>query len=152
MRPIDSSRTILIVDDSDDDYDATVRALRKDKTLKNPLRRCESGGEALDYLYRRGRYAPPAEAPRPGIVLLDLNMPGIDGRQVLSTVKSDAGLRPIPVIVMTNSDDERDIAACYEIGANTYIQKPLDWPGFSEATRCLREYWFETAALPEAGP
>ncbi|MGI9418762.1 MAG: response regulator [Geminicoccaceae bacterium] len=145
---IGSSRTILIVDDSDDDYDATVRALNKDQGLKNPLRRCESGGEALDYLFRRGSYAPPADAPRPGIVLLDLNMPGIDGREVLSTVKGDSELRPIPVVVMTNSSDERDVAACYDIGANTYIQKPLDWAGFSIAARRLKEYWFETAELP----
>lgn len=145
---IDSSRTILIVDDSDDDYDATVRALKQKHGLENPLRRCESGGEALDYLFRRGQYAPPAEAPRPGIVLLDLNMPGIDGRRVLSTVKGDTKLRPIPIVVMTNSRDERDIAACYDVGANTYIQKPLDWNSFCVATRRLKEYWFETAVLP----
>lgn len=145
---IDSSRPILIVDDSDDDYDATVRALKKDQDLKYPLRRCESGDEALDYLYRRGRYAPPVDAPRPGIVLLDLNMPGIDGHEVLSMVKGDAELRPIPIVVMTNSGDERDIAACYDVGANTYIQKPLDWSSFSLAARCLKDYWLETARLP----
>ena len=150
MTPIPATKTILIVDDSDDDYDATVRALRKGKSLKNPLRRCESGREALDYLYRRGRYAPPAEAPRPGIVLLDLNMPGIDGRKVLSTVKNDADLRPIPVIVMTNSSDESDVATCYDFGANTYIQKPLDWTSFFESARRIKEYWFETAVLPRA--
>ncbi|MGI9508161.1 MAG: response regulator [Geminicoccaceae bacterium] len=147
---VESSETILIVDDSDDDYDVTVRALKKGQPLDNPLHRCESGRDALDYLYRRGNYAPPAKAPRPGIMLLDLNMPGIDGREVLSVVKSDANLRLIPVIVMTNSDDARDVTACYEIGANTYIQKPLDWPGFLEAARRLKEYWFETALLPKA--
>lgn len=149
MGQIDSTETILIVDDSDDDYDATVRALSRDEGLKNPLHRCESGHEALDYLYRRGRYAPPAAAPRPGIMLLDLNMPGIDGRQVLSAVKGDDDLRPIPVIVMTNSIDERDIADCYGHGANTYIHKPLDWKHFFETTRRLKEYWFETAILPK---
>lgn len=150
MPPVDKSKTILIVDDSDDDYDVTVRALTKGQGLNNPLRRCENGRDALDYLYRRGRHAPPAEAPRPGIVLLDLNMPGIDGREVLSVVKNDAGLKPIPVIVMTNSGDDRDVAACYDIGANTYIQKPLDWSSFLEAARRLKEYWFETATLPKA--
>ncbi|MDH3660143.1 MAG: response regulator [Alphaproteobacteria bacterium] len=147
---IGANKTILIVDDSDDDYDATARALRRDKKFKNPLRRCENGREALDYLFRRGQYAPPAEAPRPGIVLLDLNMPGIDGREVLATVKNDDGLRPIPIIIMTNSNDERDVTTCYAIGANTYIQKPLDWSEFSEATRRLREYWFDIAVLPKA--
>ncbi|MGI9499648.1 MAG: response regulator [Geminicoccaceae bacterium] len=148
--PIDPTKTILIVDDSDDDYDATVRALCKDEDLRNPLHRCESGGEALDYLYRRGRYAPPAEAPRPGIVLLDLNMPGIDGREVLSIVKNDESLRLIPVIVMTNSNDDRDVTACYDVGANTYIQKPLDSASFYEAAHRLKEYWLEIAVLPKA--
>ncbi len=148
MAPIDDARPILIVDDSDDDYDATVRALTRSTVLHNPLLRCENGRDALDYLSRRGKYAPPCEAPRPGIILLDLNMPGIDGRKVLSTIKKDEALRRIPVIVMTNSNDERDIDACYEIGANTYITKPLDWPGFIEAMGRLKEYWFQIAALP----
>lgn len=150
MQPVSTSQTILIVDDSDDDYDATERALRKDKNLKNPLHRCEDGKEALEYLFRRGRYQEPDAAPRPGLVLLDLNMPGVDGRQVLAEMKVDAELKRIPVIVMTNSGDERDIGACYDIGANTYIQKPLNWTGFFEAMQRLKEYWFEIAVLPKA--
>jgi CheY-like chemotaxis protein len=148
MKLIENAQTILIVDDSDDDYDATARALQKDKNLSNPLRRCENGRDALDYLRREGRFAPPVDAPRPGIILLDLNMPGVDGRRVLSEIKSDGELRSIPVIVMTNSNDQRDIDACYEIGANTYIQKPLDWPGFFKAMHRLKEYWFQIAVLP----
>lgn len=150
MTRVDSTQTILIVDDSDDDYDATVRALRKDKNLKNPLRRCEDGRQALDYLFCRGAYREPKAAERPGIILLDLNMPGIDGRKVLAEVKGDANLRSIPVIVMTNSDDERDIEDCYEMGANTYIRKPLNWSSFFEAMQRLKEYWFEIAILPKS--
>lgn len=149
MTPINVSQTILIVDDSDDDYDATVRALCKDKNLKNPLYRCEDGKQALDYLFRRGAYSDLCLADRPGIILLDLNMPGIDGRTVLAEIKGDVELKRIPVIVMTNSDDERDIRICYEIGANTYIRKPLNWTGFFEAMRRLKEYWFEIAILPK---
>lgn len=149
MNSVTTTQTILIVDDSDDDFDATVRALTKDKNLKNPLHRCEDGKEALDYLFRRGQYQEPDAAPRPGIVLLDLNMPGIDGRQVLAEMKGDAALKRIPVVVMTNSNDERDIGDCYDIGANTYIQKPLNWARFFEAMERLKEYWFEIAILPK---
>ncbi|MGI9500194.1 MAG: response regulator [Geminicoccaceae bacterium] len=150
MNCISTTQTILIVDDSDDDYDATVRALTKNTNLKNPIHRCEDGRESLDYLFRRGRYALPNAAPRPGIILLDLNMPGIDGRSVLDEIKHDEGLKSIPTIVMTNSDDEQDISACYEMGANTYIRKPLDLAGFFEAMARLKEYWFEIAVLPNS--
>lgn len=150
MSCISATQTILIVDDSDDDYDATVRALTKGKSLKNPIHRCEDGQECLDYLFRRGRYAEQDAAPRPGIILLDLNMPGVDGRSVLEEIKHDSDLKKIPTIVMTNSDDERDINACYAMGANTYIQKPLDFVSFFEAMARLKEYWFEIAVLPKS--
>ena len=148
MTGIDGTQTILVVDDSDDDYDATARALLEGQNLRNPLQRCEDGKEALDYLFRIGRYASKTDAPRPGIILLDLNMPGMDGRTVLTKIKGDRSLRSIPVIVMTNSDDKHDIDACYEMGANTYIQKPLNWRSFLETMNRLKEYWFEIAVLP----
>lgn len=148
MNSVKPTQTILVVDDSDDDYDATVRALTKNSNLKNPIKRCENGRESLDYLFRRGQYCDPTSAPRPGIILLDLNMPGIDGRKVLANIKADDDLRSIPTIVMTNSNDKRDINACYDMGANTYIQKPLSWPNFLEAIARLKEYWFEIAVLP----
>ena len=150
MNSVTSSQTILIVEDSDDDYDATVRALTRNSNLRNPIHRCEGGDETLDYLFRRGRYADPDAAPRPGIILLDLNMPGIDGRKVLREIKGDPELRSIPTIVMTNSDDERDINACYDMGANTYVRKPLNWKGFLEAITRLKQYWFEIALLPKS--
>ncbi|MEM7045277.1 MAG: response regulator [Pseudomonadota bacterium] len=148
MNCVNATQTILIVEDSDDDYDATRRALLKGTNLKNPIHRCENGQEALDYLLRRGSYAEPETSPRPGIILLDLNMPGLDGRKVLDEIKQLPELKSIPTIVMTNSDDERDIDACYAIGANTYIRKPLNWTSFFEAMTRLREYWFEIAVLP----
>lgn len=149
MNSVTATQTILVVDDSDDDYDATVRALTKGASLRNPIRRCENGRDALDYLHQKGDYADPCAAPRPGIILLDLNMPGIDGRSVLDEIKHDDGLKSIPTIVMTNSDDERDIDACYRMGANTYIRKPLNLPSFFEAMARLKEYWFEIAVLPK---
>lgn len=149
MNCVTASQTILIVDDSEDDYDATKRALTKGTNLKNPIHRCEDGQEALDYLFQRGRYADPEAAPRPGIILLDLNMPGVDGRMVLDEIKHAPELKSIPTIVMTNSGDERDINTCYEIGANTYVKKPLNWTGFLEAMTRLKEYWFEIAVLPK---
>jgi CheY-like chemotaxis protein len=135
------------VEDSPEDFEATVRAFRR-SGLKNPVRRCEDGEEALDYLFRRGRYADPAKSPRPGIILLDLNLPGTDGRQVLSEIKGSEGLRDIPVVVLTTSADERDISACYRAGANSYIQKPVDIDGFVKAIESLNGYWFEVVILP----
>ena len=149
MNCVTAAQTILVVDDSDDDYDATVRALTKGANLKNPIHRCEDGRDALNYLRQRGRYACSGIAPRPGIILLDLNMPGIDGRSVLDEIKHDDDLKSIPTIIMTNSDDERDIDACYHMGANTYIRKPLNLSSFFEAMARLKEYWFEIAVLPK---
>ncbi|HEX2025557.1 MAG TPA: response regulator, partial [Actinomycetota bacterium] len=131
-------QVILLVEDSPEEYEATVRALKK-AGLANPIHRCEDGDEALDYLFRRGRFADPAAAPRPGIVLLDLNLPGTDGREVLDAVKADDDLRSIPVVVLTTSTDERDIERCYQAGANSYVKKPVDLDGFLTAVRRLRD-------------
>lgn len=138
---------ILLVEDSPEDYEATVRALRK-AGLANPIHRCEDGEESLDYLYRRGKYAPPASAPRPGIVLLDLNLPGTGGREVLAQVKTDLSLRVIPIVVLTTSNDERDVDRCYAAGANSYVKKPVDLDGFMQAIQRLKEFWFEVVITP----
>ncbi len=142
------SQTILIVEDNDDDYFVTVRAFKKAE-LGNPVQRCTNGDQALDYLFQRGEFAGADQAPRPGIILLDLNLPGTDGRQVLRTVKADASLKKIPVIVLTTSSARQDIERCYEYGANSYIQKPVDMAGFVNAVSQLKEYWFEVALLPK---
>jgi len=142
------SQPILLVEDSPEDFEATQRAFRK-SGLKNTIVRCEDGEEALDYLYRRGKYADPADSPRPGVILLDLNLPGTDGRQVLSEIKSVESLKDIPVVVLTTSSDERDISACYRAGANSYVQKPVDVDGFFKAIERLNGYWFEVVILPK---
>ena len=141
---------ILIVEDSPEDYEIALRAFQK-AGLANPIYRCEDGDDALDYLYRKGRYADPESSPRPGMILLDLNMPGTDGREVLIDIKNDPDLKSIPVIVLTTSNDERDINQCYEAGANSYICKSVEITGFFEAIRRLNDYWFEIVVLPRGG-
>jgi CheY-like chemotaxis protein len=139
---------ILLVEDSPEDYETTERALRK-AGLTNPIYRCADGDDALDYLHRRGRHTDPAVSPRPGIVLLDLNLPGTDGREVLAEIKGNAALKQIPVVVLTTSSDQRDIDACYKSGANSYIQKPVDMDGFLRAIERLHGYWLEVVILPK---
>lgn len=143
-----NSQPILLIEDSPEDYEATLRAFQR-SGLKNPIVRCEDGDSALDYLFRRGRYTAPESSPRPGVILLDLNLPGTDGRQVLQEIKRVEGLRKIPVVVLTTSSDERDIDACYRAGANSYIQKPVDLEGFFRAIERLNGYWFEVVILPK---
>lgn len=138
---------ILVVEDSDDDYFATARAFKK-AGLANPVRRCTNGDQALDYLLRRGDYADAQQSPRPGMVLLDLNLPGTDGREVLRVLKREPHLAAIPVIVLTTSNAPQDIERCYACGANSYMQKPVDLHGFVLAMTRLKQYWFEVAVLP----
>lgn len=142
------NRSILVVEDSPEDWLIMQRAIGE-INLKNKIIRVADGDEALDYLHRRGPYADASKAPRPGIILLDLNLPGTDGREVLREIKSDPGLCVIPVVVLTTSRDERDIESCYARGANSYIIKPVDVEGFLAAIARLKDYWFEIVVLPK---
>lgn len=137
---MDQARLILSVEDSADDFEAIQRAFRK-AGLADGLRRVPSAEEALDYL----RSAP---QPRPDLILLDLNMPGMGGRRFLEVVKQDEALKDTPVVVLTTSSHETDVKKCYALGANTYIVKSLDFAVFQAAIRSLKEYWLEVAALP----
>jgi CheY-like chemotaxis protein len=139
---------ILMVEDSPIDFELTLRALRK-AGLANPIFHCCDGDQALDFLYRRGAYAEHARAPRPRVVLLDLNLPGVDGRDVLAQIKRDDELKLIPVIVLTTSSDDRDIEKCYRAGANSYMTKPVDMLGFLNSIQRLKDYWFEIVILPK---
>lgn len=141
------NQPILLVEDSPEDAETTRRALTR-AGLRNPIHAVADGDEALDYLLRRGDYAAEASAPRPGIILLDLNLPGTDGRDVLRQIKGDPELKRIPVVVLTTSVDARDIDDCYRSGANSYVQKPVDLEGFLQAMQRLRDYWFEVVVLP----
>jgi two-component system response regulator len=139
--------TILLVEDSVDDYEAAIRSF-KTAHLDNPVHWCKTGQDALDYLKREGTYAHAPSAAKPALVLLDLNMPGIDGRKVLAIVKQDPALKKTPVVILTTSSDERDVTHCYELGASTYIQKPVDFDGLIAAVGRIKDYWFGIALLP----
>ncbi len=141
---IEDTRTILVVDDSDDDLEATARFLDTRRNPRNQVHRCEAGTEALACLSRTGRYASEIDTPKAG---LNLNTPCIDGRDGLTKIKGERSLRTIPMIGMTTSDAKCDIDACYEMVANTHIQKPLNWRGFPAAMNRLRENRFEIAVL-----
>ncbi len=140
---------IMVVEDSPEDYEALLRAAKK-ACLSTPLVRCESGDEALEYLFHQGRYQDAAMSPRPSMILLDLNLPGTDGRQVLHALKSDSLLRTIPVIILTTSRDELDIQHCYAEGANSYVQKPIDMARLVVTLEHLSNFWLDVAILPES--
>src|SRR4051812_35757301 len=123
--------TILMAEDDADDRMLTEEAFEESK-LVNDLRFVEDGQELVDYLKRRGRYQDPCASPRPGIILLDLNMPRKDGRQALTEIKADPDLRNIPVIILTTSKAEEDVVRTYGLGANSYIQKPVTFAGLQD--------------------
>jgi two-component system, chemotaxis family, response regulator Rcp1 len=139
---------ILLVEDSPSDVFLTTEALQQ---TRNPphVDAVPDGVEALAFLRREGAYA---SAPRPDIVLLDLNMPRKDGREVLAEIKSDPDLQSIPVIVLTSSGAEQDISRAYDLRANCYIIKPVDFTKFKQLIGCLEEFWFVYVSLPRHQP
>lgn len=141
---------ILLVEDSPEDFEMTERSLRS-AGLMNPIKHCEDGEEALEFLQQRRSNGKRSSTPPPGLILLDLNLPGTDGREVLAEIKQDEHLKLIPVIVLTTSSDERDIRDCYAMGANSYVQKPLNFDGFMKAMARLKDYWFEVVVIPKVG-
>jgi CheY-like chemotaxis protein len=139
--------TILLVEDSDEDFLAFQRAFQH-ANMSYPIQRCTKGDEALDYLYRRGRYAAARDQPLPALILLDLNLPGADGRSVLSTIKGDPQLACIPVIIVTSSANPKDIDTCYQNGANSYLVKSVNFLKFRQQIGVLTDYWLNVAQLP----
>ena len=108
----------------------------------------EDGEELMDYLLQRGKYSDSENSPRPGLILLDLNMPRMDGREALKEIKSNPELRSIPIIALTTSHSEDDIARVYQLGANSFITKPVSFESLVETIRCMGRYWFEVVKLP----
>jgi len=145
---IKPDQLILLVEDNPEDYQATVRSLRR-AGLANPIFHCEDGDQALGFVFRRGQFSPPCDVPRPGLILLDLNLPGTDGRAVLEEIRRGGELATIPVIVLTISDDVHDIQECYRAGASSYIKKPVDLAGYIQAIQRLADFWFEIVVLPK---
>ncbi|MEZ4410626.1 MAG: response regulator [Polyangiales bacterium] len=139
--------TLLMADDDEDDRMMARSALESSR-LANDLRFVVDGEELMDYLHRRGEYADPARSPRPGLILLDLNMPRKDGREALREIKADPELRRIPVVVLTTSKAEQDVLSTYDLGANSYIVKPVTFAQLVTTMRSIGDYWFEIVALP----
>ncbi len=139
--------TILMADDDEEDRMMTKEAWEESR-LANDLRFVEDGEALMEYLERRGRYADPAASPRPGLILLDLNMPKKDGREALKEIKAAEDLRRIPVVVLTTSKAEEDILRSYDVGASSYITKPVTFDGLVQIVRQLGHYWFEIVELP----
>ena len=148
--PSDEALRVLLVDDDADDRMLARDALAESR-LANDLREVEDGEELLDYLHRRGKFADPAASPRPGLILLDLNMPRKDGREALREIKSNPNLRHIPIVVLTTSKAEEDIYRTYDLGVNSFITKPVTFEGLVGVMRALGRYWFEIVELPPAG-
>ncbi len=138
--------TILMADDDPDDRLLTADAL-KEARLINDIRFVENGEELLEYLRKQGKYAT-ADAPSPGLILLDLNMPKKDGRTVLKEIKQDPELRSIPVVVLTTSKDDEDVYRSYDLGVNSYIVKPVTFEALVDILQTLEKYWFEIVELP----
>jgi CheY-like chemotaxis protein len=138
---------ILLADDDADDRQLAREALAESRLI-NTLHEVEDGEQLMDYLFRRGEYSDPRASPRPGLILLDLSMPKKNGREALADIKGDPELRQIPVIVMTTSRADEDICRSYDLGASSYVTKPVSFVGLVEVMRGLARYWFEIVELP----
>ena len=135
---------ILLVEDSPADVLLTREAFEQNKIL-NSLHVAEDGVQAMDFLHKRGAYA---SAPRPDLILLDLNLPRKNGREVLAEIKTDPELRKIPIVVLTTSSAEEDILKAYDLNANCYVVKPVGFDNFMEAIQSIRHFWFSIVTLP----
>jgi len=136
---------ILLVEDSPSDTELTIEALQEAR-IRNHLNIAEDGVQALEFLRRKGKYA---DAPRPDLIMLDLNLPRKDGREVLAEIKSDESLRTIPVVVMTTSRAEQDVFQAYQHHANCYITKPVDFEKFLSVVRSIETFWLMVVTLPQ---
>ena len=142
--------TILMADDDPDDRQMAKEAF-EESLLTNDLRFVHDGEELMDYLQRRGKFADPASSPRPGLILLDLNMPRKDGREALAEIKADPKLRAIRVVILTTSKAEEDILRTYSLSAASYITKPVTFDGLLDVVRTIGKYWLEIVELPDNG-
>jgi CheY-like chemotaxis protein len=146
--PARRSVTILMADDDEEDQELTRDALQNARLAKE-VRFVSDGRELLDYLRHTGRYEGRAgDAPRPGIILLDLNMPRMDGRETLAELKADGDLRAIPVVVLTTSSDEEDVLQAYDLGVNSFITKPVTFGGLVDVMSTWQRYWIDLVELP----
>jgi CheY-like chemotaxis protein len=139
--------TILLVEDDEEDQWATERAFEQSR-IRNKIVAVENGMRALDYLHNRGNFEGKETNPPPDLIILDLNMPVMDGREFLDTIKKDPKFKRIPVVVMTTSKQEEDILKTYDLGVNSYVTKPVNMGGFLTVIQELGHYWLEIVVLP----
>ncbi|MEM8832685.1 MAG: response regulator [Cyanobacteria bacterium P01_G01_bin.19] len=142
-----SEKPLLIIEDSDEDFAALTILISKAQ-IHSPVYRCDDGESALDFLHRQGEYENPALSPRPSLIVLDLNLPGTDGREVLADLKHDPQLKTIPVVIFTTSSNPRDIQGCYLQGVNGYMVKPMNTKRLERLVQVFLDYWFEAVELP----
>ena len=138
---------LLIVEDSDEDFAALSRVIVK-ANIANPIYRCEDGESALEFLHHQGEYQDERTSPRPSLVVLDLNLPGTDGREIITEIKQDEDLRTIPVVVLSTSSNPKDVDACYRHGISGYMIKPLGSDRLNKLVKTFLEYWFHAVELP----
>ncbi|HET6567246.1 MAG TPA: response regulator [Rhodothermales bacterium] len=146
-RPEHQPALILLAEDDPDDRMLAMRAFEESR-LANTIHCVEDGEELLDYLNRTGVYAHPAHAPRPDLILLDLNMPRKDGREALEEIKADPEFRRIPVVALTTSQEEEDVSRLYDLGVNAFVTKPITFDGLCRAIKALGHFWFDIVQLP----
>jgi two-component system response regulator len=140
MKPKQTAVELLLVEDNLNDAELIIRALKKNN-LGNSIAHLSDGEEALDYIFARGKFSRRNIADRPKVILLDLKMPKVNGLEVLRSIKSDERTRSIPIIVMTSSKENSDIAECYKLGVNSYVVKPVNFENFSRAAAEVGYYW-----------
>ena len=140
-------RRILFVEDSEEDFLIMKKAF-KINNLEKFVFRVNTGDKGLDYLLNQGNYSNKDEYYKPELIILDLNLPGLDGRELLKLIKNTPDLKKIPVVILTTSGDQQDIEDCYSSGANTYLKKPVEFDGFIQLIKQLKDYWFGIAILP----
>jgi two-component system response regulator len=144
---MESDIDILLIEDNHDEAQLVIRTLRKNN-LSNHLLHLDDGEEALNFLFSRGKYSHRTTFRKPFLVLLDLKLPKVDGMEILRQLKDDESTRPIPVVMLTSSREEKDILACYHLGVNSYVVKPVSFETLSDAVKSLGNYWLNINQRP----
>jgi CheY-like chemotaxis protein len=141
---------ILLVEDNPADVEITIEAFRRSHK-GNRVFVCRDGEEALDFLFQRGKFTRAGSAPRPDLILLDLNLPKKNGTEVLEQVKTNLGMKDIPVVMLTTSDRDEDVSQCYKVGANSYLTKPVQFDDCLKLVEDIQQYWLHVSKLPPKG-
>ena len=140
--------SLLVIENSDEDFETLSRIINRVSTVSIFVHRCIDGDDALDFLNRVGEYSNIDDLLTPGLIILDLNLPGTDGREVLIALKQSQTLKTIPVVVLSTSSNPKDIAACYQSGVNSYMLKPMNINALKDSVQILLDYWFKITVLP----